>query len=174
MVTPGHTEITAADLSEVSLFMLLSEQQRHRLLDQHRGVTFSPEQLLILDQDESQGLILLRNGIAKVRRFNTEGEEDVLSLLGPGDVCGEMAVLNNGRRSADVVSVTTCEAVFLRVGSLPRTPAQRTQAFPGPGQVGSSALAGPQLSFHLAGGRCHHPLIGHTLRARTSHPSGSR
>ena len=116
MVTPGHTNITAADLSEVSLFMLLSEQQRHRLLDQHRGVTFSPEQLLIQDQEESQGLILLRNGIAKVRRFNAEGEEDVLSLLGPGDVCGEMAVLNNGRRSADVVSVTTCDAVFLRVG----------------------------------------------------------
>ena len=116
MVTPNHTDITAADLSEVSLFMSLSEQQRHRLLDQHRGVTFSPDQLLMLDQDESQGLILLLNGIAKVRRFNSEGEEDVLSLLGPGDVCGEMAVLNNGRRSADVVSVTTCDAVFLRVG----------------------------------------------------------
>jgi CRP-like cAMP-binding protein len=116
MVTPNHTDITAADLSEVSLFMSLSEQQRHRLLDQHRGVTFSPDQLLMLDQDESQGLILLLNGIAKVRRFNSEGEEDVLSLLGPGDVCDEMAVLNNGRRSADVVSVTTCDAVFLRVG----------------------------------------------------------
>jgi CRP-like cAMP-binding protein len=112
MVTLGHTVITAADLSEVELFMLLSEQQRHRLLDQHRGVTFSPDQLLMLDQDESQGLILLRNGIAKVRRFNSEGQEDVLSLLGPG---GEMAVLNNGRRSADVVSVTSCDAVFLRV-----------------------------------------------------------
>ena len=160
MVTLGHTDITAADLSEIALFALLSEQQRHRLLDQHRGVTFSPDQLLMLDQDESQGLILLRNGIAKVRRYNSEGEEDVLSLLGPGDVCGEMAVLNNGRRSADVVSVTTCDAVFLRVGPFR--------------QVGSTALAGPQLSFHLAGGRCHHSLIGHTLRARTPHPSGSR
>ena len=70
----------------------------------------------MLDQDESQDLILLRNGIAKVRRFNREGEEDVLSLLGPGDVCGEMAVLNSGCRSADVVSVTTCDAVLLRVG----------------------------------------------------------
>jgi CRP/FNR family cyclic AMP-dependent transcriptional regulator len=115
MVTLGYNKVTAADLSKIALFMLLSEQQRHRLLDQHRGVTFSPDQLLMLDQDESQGLILLRNGIAKVRRFNSEGQEDVLSLLGPGDVCGEMAVLNNGRRSADVVSVTSCDAVFLRV-----------------------------------------------------------
>ena len=70
----------------------------------------------MLDQDESQGLIHLRNGIAKVHRFNSDGEDIVLSLLGPGDVCGEMAGLNNGRRSADVVSVTSCDAVFLRIG----------------------------------------------------------
>jgi hypothetical protein len=49
LVTLGRTNITAADLSEAALFMLLSEQQRHRLLDQHRGVTFSPDQLLMLD-----------------------------------------------------------------------------------------------------------------------------
>ncbi|MCP9772863.1 Crp/Fnr family transcriptional regulator [Synechococcus sp. Tobar12-5m-g] len=114
MVTQSPTK--ASDLAEISLFALLSEQQRHRLLDQHRGVTFAADQLLILDHDESQGLILLRNGIAKVRRFTNDGEEAVLSLLGPGEVCGEMAVLNNGRRSADVVSLTQCEAVFLRVG----------------------------------------------------------
>jgi CRP-like cAMP-binding protein len=116
MVTLSPTDTKAADLAEIALFALLSDQQRQRLLDQHRGVTFVPDQLLMLDQDESKGLILLRHGIAKVRRFNSDGEEAVLALLGPGDVCGEMAVLNNARRSADVVSVTTCDAVFLRVG----------------------------------------------------------
>ena len=116
MVTLSPTQTKAVDLAEITLFSLLSDQQRQRLLEQHRSVTFVPDQLLMLDQDESQGLILLRKGIAKVRRFNSDGEEAVLSLLGPGDVCGEMAVLNNGRRSADVVSITSCEAVFLRVG----------------------------------------------------------
>jgi len=116
MVALTPTVITAVDLAEIELFAFLGDQQRQRLLEQHRGVTFVPDQLLMLDQDESQGLILLRNGIAKVRRFNSDGEEAVLSLLGPGDVCGEMAILNNGRRSADVVSVTGCDAVFLRIG----------------------------------------------------------
>ena len=46
MVTIVRTDLTAADLSEVTLFMLFREQQRHRLLDQHRSVTFSPDQLL--------------------------------------------------------------------------------------------------------------------------------
>jgi CRP/FNR family transcriptional regulator, cyclic AMP receptor protein len=114
MVTPVAT--SPADLARISLFSLLSEPQRQRLLEQHRGVRFSPDQLLVLEQDESQGLILLRYGIAKVRRFDSDGEEAVLSLLGPGDICGEMAVLRDGRRTADVVSLTECEAVFLRVG----------------------------------------------------------
>jgi CRP-like cAMP-binding protein len=70
----------------------------------------------MLNQEESQGLIHLRNGTAKIHRFNSDGEDIVLSLLDPGDVCGEMAGLNNGRLSADVVSVTSCDAVFLRIG----------------------------------------------------------
>jgi hypothetical protein len=34
--------------------MHLGEPQRHRLLDQYQVITFSPDQLLTLDQDESQ------------------------------------------------------------------------------------------------------------------------
>jgi CRP-like cAMP-binding protein len=106
----------AADLAGIPLFAQLSEEQRSRLLEQHRCVHFPADQLLMLEQDESQGLILFRQGIAKVRLYDKEGEEAVLSLLGPGDVCGEMAVLQGGRRTADVVTLTACEAVLLRVG----------------------------------------------------------
>jgi CRP-like cAMP-binding protein len=73
MVTIVRTDLTAADLSEDALFVLFREQQRHRFLDQHRSLTFSPDQLLKLDQDQSQGLIVLRNGIAEIRRVNSEG-----------------------------------------------------------------------------------------------------
>jgi CRP/FNR family transcriptional regulator, cyclic AMP receptor protein len=103
-------------LSGIPLFASLGDPQRARLLEQHRCVTFPPEQVLVLEQDESQGLILFRRGIAKVRLHDREGEETVLSLLGPGDVCGEMALLHDGRRTADVVTLTECEAVLLRVG----------------------------------------------------------
>jgi CRP/FNR family transcriptional regulator, cyclic AMP receptor protein len=114
MITIIHT--SAADLAEVPLFAQLSGPQRDRLLEQHRPVSFPADQVLVLEQDESQGLILFRHGIAKVRQFNEEGEETVLSLLGPGDICGEMAMLHDGRRTADVVTLTACEAVLLRCG----------------------------------------------------------
>jgi CRP-like cAMP-binding protein len=107
---------SAADLAEIPLFAQLSGPQRDRLLEQHRPVSFPADQVLVLEQDESQGLILFRQGIAKVRQFNEEGEETVLSLLGPGDLCGEMAMLHDGRRTADVVTLTACEAVLLRCG----------------------------------------------------------
>jgi CRP/FNR family cyclic AMP-dependent transcriptional regulator len=103
-------------LARFPLFASLAERQLSRLLEQHRCVNFPAEQLLVLEQDESQGLILFCQGIAKVRLYGNEGEETVLSLLGPGDVCGEMAILHDGRRTADVVTLTGCEAVLLRVG----------------------------------------------------------
>jgi CRP/FNR family cyclic AMP-dependent transcriptional regulator len=103
-------------LAAVPLFSDLDPEQRDQLLDQHRIVTFQADQLVVLEQDESQGLFLLRAGLAKVRSYSPEGEENVLALLGPGDICGEMAVINDGRRSADVVTLIASELVILRVG----------------------------------------------------------
>lgn len=113
---PGaSTSLTADALGAVPLFADLDADQRTLLLQQHRIVAMPAEQLLVLEDDDAQGLLLLRRGLAKVRCFDVEGEETALALLGPGDVCGEMAVLSpRGRRSADVVTLTPCELVVLR------------------------------------------------------------
>lgn len=103
------------DLSGIPLFADLTEEQHRKLLEQHRSVALQADHLLVLEQDESQGLFLLCQGLMKVRCFNQEGEEAVIALLGPGEICGEMAVLEpRGRRSADVVALTACELVNLR------------------------------------------------------------
>jgi len=106
----------APDLAGYALFADLSGEQRRQLLEQHRILRFPAGRLLLHEQDDGQGLFLFRQGIAKVRSIDAEGQEVVLSLLGPGDLCGEMAILQGGRRSADVICLTDCELVLLRVG----------------------------------------------------------
>lgn len=114
---PASSPLAPAELARVPLFADLDPDQHQRLLEQHRTVTFAGDQPLVLEEDEGQALFLLRQGLLKVRCFDFEGEETVLALLGPGDVCGEMAVLNAlGRRSADVVCLTPCQLVILRSG----------------------------------------------------------
>jgi CRP-like cAMP-binding protein len=102
------------DLASYALFADLSDEQRRQLLEQHRMLHFSAGRPLLHEQDDGQGLFLFLQGIAKVRSIDAEGQEVVLSLLGPGDLCGEMAILQGGRRSADVICLTDCELVLLR------------------------------------------------------------
>ena len=102
------------DLASYALFADLREEQCCQLLDQHRVLRFKAGLPLLHEQDDGQGLFLFRRGIAKVRSIDVEGQEVVLSLLGPGDLCGEMAILQGAPRSADVICLTDCELVLLR------------------------------------------------------------
>lgn len=102
------------DLASYPLFADLREEQRHQLLDQHRLLRFMAGRPLLHEQGDGQGLFLFCQGIAKVRSIDAEGQEVVLSLLGPGDLCGEMAILQGAPRSADVICLTDCELVLLR------------------------------------------------------------
>ncbi|MFN9546286.1 MAG: Crp/Fnr family transcriptional regulator [Cyanobacteriota bacterium] len=112
---PRSPSLPPDALGHVPLFADLAEEQHRHLLTNHRLLTLEREQRLILEQDESQGLFLLRQGLLKVRCLSIDGEEAVLALLGPGDVCGEMASLNpKGLRSADVITLTPCSLVVLR------------------------------------------------------------
>jgi CRP-like cAMP-binding protein len=107
----------AEDLARVPLFADLDPEQHQRLLENHRLLSLPAEERLVLEQDESQSLFLLRSGLAKVRCFDLDGQETVLALLGPGEICGEMALLNpRGLRSADVVTLTPCSVAILRSG----------------------------------------------------------
>jgi CRP/FNR family cyclic AMP-dependent transcriptional regulator len=117
-----------ADLSQVPLFAKLEEEQRQELLDHHRLLNLEKEQHLILEKEESQGLFVLCSGLLKVRCIDFNGEEYVLALLGPGEVCGEMASLSPlGVRSADVITLTPCSLLLLRAtpfGTLLRSEAR--------------------------------------------------
>jgi CRP-like cAMP-binding protein len=105
---------TIADLARCAIFHDLEDAQKQRLLDQHRVIRVPAGQPLLHEQDDGQVLFVFRSGIAKVRSIDVEGQEVVLSLMGPGDLCGEMAILHGGRRTADVVCLTDCEVLMLR------------------------------------------------------------
>ena len=96
------------------MFRTLRPEHRRELLEQCVSFRAPADQVLVLDQEESKSLLVLRSGIAKVRSFTADGDDVTLSLLGPGDVFGEMALFFDGRRTADVVALTDCEAVRLR------------------------------------------------------------
>ena len=109
--------LTSADLKSASLFSCLDIEQLEQLLSGHREIVLEVGQIVLSEQDWDDSIYFLRSGLAKVRTYSADGDEVIMCLLGPGDVFGEMAVVERAFRSADVVSLTPLHLVKLR--SLP-------------------------------------------------------
>lgn len=52
-------------------------------------------------------------GQVKVVSFSMQGKNAVLNFLGPGDIFGEIALLDGGERTADVTAVTNCRLMVI-------------------------------------------------------------
>jgi CRP-like cAMP-binding protein len=103
--------LTTDQLRAFPLFESLAEGDLEHLLERHLTSALTEDQLLVQERDWGETLFLIRAGMAKVRCYSPEGEEVVLCLLGPGDVFGEMALLDEQPRSADVLSLTPLNLV---------------------------------------------------------------
>lgn len=69
---------------------------------------------LFREGDPGLGLYVIEQGRVKVVLTSPEGKERIRALLGPGDVLGELAVLEGEAHSGDAVALETCTAIFLR------------------------------------------------------------
>jgi len=58
-------------------------------------------------------MMLVLRGTAKMSSVSVEGKEIVLNIMNPGDLFGEIALLDGGERSADAVAMTDCELLVL-------------------------------------------------------------
>ena len=123
--------LTPENLGTMPLFAELAEEQRVLLLDRHRETSHQVDQVIVMEQDWGESLFLIRDGVAKVRTYTSDGDEVIMSLLGPGDVFGEMAALDGATRSADVVALTPLHLIKMRSAPF-------------------SSLLGQQASFALA------------------------
>src|SRR5713226_6797720 len=69
---------------------------------------------VVFHADESGDVFyLIKEGQVKVTMISPEGKEIILSLLGPGEFFGEMALLDDEPRSATVVATEALELVTI-------------------------------------------------------------
>ncbi|MED5383557.1 MAG: Crp/Fnr family transcriptional regulator [Cyanobacteriota bacterium] len=109
------TPLTPDELVQAPLFAPLEQDQLRQLLDRHRETQHAVDQILVMEQDWGESVFLMLSGLAKVRTYTADGEEVVMSLLGAGDVFGEMVAVDGSVRSADVVTLTPVRLVKLRI-----------------------------------------------------------
>jgi len=65
-------------------------------------------EVLFSEGDEGDRLYIVTEGKVKLGRTSSDGRENLLAILGPGQMFGELSLFDPGPRSATVTAVTDC------------------------------------------------------------------
>jgi len=107
-----HQEIVDA-LKAVSLFGSLSQRFITGIAKSCVERQFDAGEALVRQGNPGVGLFVIVSGKVKVVKTNDAGERLELATHGPGEVIGEMSVLDGANRTADVIAVEDTTALVL-------------------------------------------------------------
>jgi CRP/FNR family transcriptional regulator, cyclic AMP receptor protein len=112
METDGYRRVGGVNLTnpefllkQVPLFRSLPPEDCRRIAALLQKRFLRKGEVLIQRGAEGTALYMIVTGKLKVSRRSPDGVEMILAILGGGDFCGEMALLDGAPRSADVVAV---------------------------------------------------------------------
>ncbi len=102
-----------SSLARVALFTELPESGLQMLAERGRPKHFAAGDVLMRQGDASDALHVITRGRVRVERDQAGETPLVLADLGPGDVIGEMGLLDGGPRSATVTATEDTETLEL-------------------------------------------------------------
>ncbi|MGO8697386.1 MAG: ATP-binding protein [Limisphaerales bacterium] len=91
-------------IEENKLFQGLAPRDLEVLRGATREISFAAEQVIFQEGDEGDGIYFLKEGLVRIASSGGYGDLKVLSRIRPGEVFGEMAVLDNQPRSASATA----------------------------------------------------------------------
>jgi len=100
-------------LRQVELFEHLTEEQLQLLAKQSREISFRKHAILMTEGDVGESMYVMLTGLAKVYVSDEDGKELVLYELGPGEVIGDIALLDDEPRSASVSTLEKSSALMI-------------------------------------------------------------
>ena len=101
-------------LRRVALFDCLGDDELTALDKLAFRRSFAKDQLIILAEDQGDTLFVIEKGEVKVNLIHSDGKEFILSLLGEGEVFGELSLLDDQPRSANVTAVEDTVLAMIR------------------------------------------------------------
>ncbi len=98
-------EGNAASTSGIPLFAGLGSAELAHLSEFMQCKVMRASSSLILEETPGEVLYLIKSGAIKIRVSDLEGTEVIFAILGPGDIVGEMSVVDSLQRSASAVTI---------------------------------------------------------------------
>lgn len=102
-----------AALARSALFQVLQPAEIDAVLAQAAVRRVARNELVLRRGDPSSGANIIVAGRVRIGTMSEDGREVTLGVLGPGDVLGEMSVLDGEDVSADVTAMEDCVLLFI-------------------------------------------------------------
>jgi uncharacterized membrane protein len=103
----------AAFLKDIPLFSPMDDQERAALAAIMDEATFKGGQQLFHERDQGGICYVIRTGRIELSVTDENGEKLVVDILEPGELCGELSLLDGGSRSTTAVALTEVETLVL-------------------------------------------------------------
>jgi CRP/FNR family cyclic AMP-dependent transcriptional regulator len=113
-------EATVELLRRVSLFTELSEEELEKIARVAVPRSYGAGSIILREGDPGDTCYILRSGRARVVRQHADGRAITLTNLGPGEIFGELAMIDGEVRSATVEAIDDVLAIAILAGDLKR------------------------------------------------------
>jgi CRP/FNR family cyclic AMP-dependent transcriptional regulator len=107
-------------IARVPLFAELSRGELERIADVAIPRSFPKGVRVFHEGDHSDACYVVRTGDLRVTREHSDGRAIALATLGPGDIFGELAMLDGGTRSASVETLSDADLLGLPASDVRR------------------------------------------------------
>src|SRR5258705_1339684 len=98
-------------LGQYSFFRRLSAGERAALLARARVKKYAAHETIFLMDSPGDSMVAVLSGTIRISVPSPHGKEVLLAILGPGELCGEIALLDGKERTADAPAATDCSVL---------------------------------------------------------------
>lgn len=100
-------------ISKLTLLPQLDQSERQALLAIATRRQFPARHTIVRKGDLGSQFFGILSGRLKAVTTSADGRDLALSIMGPGEMCGEIALLDEAERSATMVSIEPCELLCI-------------------------------------------------------------
>jgi CRP/FNR family cyclic AMP-dependent transcriptional regulator len=104
---------TVGFLARVPLFKGLKKRQLERLAGRFVSRDYAAGEAIVVQDKGGEGIFIIVSGGAEAVRERADGAQAVVNTFGPTDFFGELALLDDGLRTASVVTTEATQCLAL-------------------------------------------------------------
>lgn len=92
-------------LTSIPYFQFLSPSEAEAVGHRLREVPFTKDELILMEGQSSPGVYIMKSGLVKIFKTSSDGREQVLHMMGPGNLFNEVTVFDDGPNPASAMAM---------------------------------------------------------------------